>query len=84
LILYDVIKSVNSGVVQFVLGTMPIFNWTCLIALANKGWSMKSYEPEDLAHTTIELLASNIPTASGAKRFGILEKLLQPQRLAKY
>lgn len=37
-----------------------------------------------LAHATINLLANNIPAASGAKRFGILGKLVQPPRLARY
>jgi len=37
-----------------------------------------------LAHATINLLANNIPAASGAKRFGVLGKLVQPPRLAKY
>ncbi|MDP9138227.1 MAG: anhydro-N-acetylmuramic acid kinase [Pseudomonadota bacterium] len=37
-----------------------------------------------LAHATINLFANNIPAASGAKRFGILGKLVQPPRLARY
>lgn len=36
-----------------------------------------------LAHATVNQLANNIPAASGAKRFGILGKLVQPPRLAK-
>jgi anhydro-N-acetylmuramic acid kinase len=36
-----------------------------------------------LAHATLNGLANNIPAASGAKRFGILGKLVQPPRLAK-
>jgi anhydro-N-acetylmuramic acid kinase len=36
-----------------------------------------------LAHATVNGLANNIPAASGAKRFGILGKLVQPPRLAK-
>ena len=36
-----------------------------------------------LAHATINGLANNIPAASGARRFGILGKLVQPPRLAK-
>jgi anhydro-N-acetylmuramic acid kinase len=36
-----------------------------------------------LAHATFNGLANNIPAASGAKRFGILGKLVQPPRLAK-
>jgi anhydro-N-acetylmuramic acid kinase len=36
-----------------------------------------------LAHATINGLANNIPAASGATRFGILGKLVQPPRLAK-
>jgi anhydro-N-acetylmuramic acid kinase len=36
-----------------------------------------------LAHATINGLANNIPAASGAQRFGILGKLVQPPRLAK-
>ncbi len=36
-----------------------------------------------LAHATLHGLANNIPAASGAKRFGILGKLVQPPRLAK-
>ena len=36
-----------------------------------------------LAHATVNLLANNIPAASGAKRFGILGKLVQPPRLAR-
>jgi anhydro-N-acetylmuramic acid kinase len=36
-----------------------------------------------LAHATVHGLANNIPAASGAKRFGILGKLVQPPRLAK-
>jgi anhydro-N-acetylmuramic acid kinase len=36
-----------------------------------------------LAHGTINQLANNIPAASGASRFGILGKLVQPPRLAK-
>jgi anhydro-N-acetylmuramic acid kinase len=36
-----------------------------------------------LAHATMHGLANNIPAASGAKRFGILGKLVQPPRLAK-
>ena len=36
-----------------------------------------------LAHATINQLANNIPAASGATRFGILGKLVQPPRLAK-
>ncbi len=36
-----------------------------------------------LAHATVNGLANNIPAASGATRFGILGKLVQPPRLAK-
>jgi anhydro-N-acetylmuramic acid kinase len=36
-----------------------------------------------LAHATVNGMANNIPAASGAKRFGILGKLVQPPRLAK-
>jgi anhydro-N-acetylmuramic acid kinase len=36
-----------------------------------------------LAHATLNGLANNIPAASGATRFGILGKLVQPPRLAK-
>ncbi len=36
-----------------------------------------------LAHATLNQLANNIPAASGATRFGILGKLVQPPRLAK-
>ena len=36
-----------------------------------------------LAHATVNGLANNIPAASGAKRFGILGKLVQPPRLAR-
>lgn len=36
-----------------------------------------------LAHATINGLANNIPAASGAARFAILGKLVQPPRLAK-
>lgn len=36
-----------------------------------------------LAHATINQYANNIPAASGATRFGILGKLVQPPRLAK-
>jgi anhydro-N-acetylmuramic acid kinase len=36
-----------------------------------------------LAHATLNGLANNIPAASGAVRFGILGKLIQPPRLAK-
>ena len=36
-----------------------------------------------LAHATLHGLANNIPAASGATRFGILGKLVQPPRLAK-
>jgi anhydro-N-acetylmuramic acid kinase len=36
-----------------------------------------------LAHATINGLANNIPAASGATRFGILGKLVQPPRLAR-
>ena len=36
-----------------------------------------------LAHATINGFANNIPAASGATRFGILGKLVQPPRLAK-
>lgn len=36
-----------------------------------------------LAHATMKGLANNIPAASGATRFGILGKLVQPPRLAK-
>jgi anhydro-N-acetylmuramic acid kinase len=36
-----------------------------------------------LAHATVNGFANNIPAASGAKRFGILGKLVQPPRLAK-
>jgi anhydro-N-acetylmuramic acid kinase len=36
-----------------------------------------------LAHATVNGLANNIPAASGANRFGILGKLVQPPRLAK-
>jgi len=36
-----------------------------------------------LAHATVNLLANNIPAASGAKGFGILGKLVQPPRLAR-
>lgn len=36
-----------------------------------------------LAHATINGLANNIPAASGATRFGILGKLVQPPRLVK-
>jgi anhydro-N-acetylmuramic acid kinase len=36
-----------------------------------------------LAHATVNLLANNIPAASGATRFGILGKLVQPPRLAR-
>jgi anhydro-N-acetylmuramic acid kinase len=36
-----------------------------------------------LAHATVNQLANNIPAASGASRFGILGKLVQPPRLAR-
>ncbi len=36
-----------------------------------------------LAHATVNLLANNIPAASGAKGFGIMGKLVQPPRLAR-
>lgn len=36
-----------------------------------------------LAHATMHGLANNIPAACGAKRFGILGKLVQPPRLAR-
>ena len=36
-----------------------------------------------LAHATVNLLANNIPAASGASKFGILGKLVQPPRLAR-
>jgi anhydro-N-acetylmuramic acid kinase len=36
-----------------------------------------------LAHATVNGLANNIPAASGANRFGILGKLVQPPRLAR-
>lgn len=36
-----------------------------------------------LAHATMHGLANNIPAACGARRFGILGKLVQPPRLAK-
>jgi anhydro-N-acetylmuramic acid kinase len=36
-----------------------------------------------LAHASLHGLANNIPAASGASRFGILGKLVQPPRLAK-
>jgi anhydro-N-acetylmuramic acid kinase len=36
-----------------------------------------------LAHATVNHLANNIPAASGATRFGILGKLVQPPRLAR-
>ena len=36
-----------------------------------------------LAHATVNQLANNIPAASGATRFGILGKLVQPPRLAR-
>ena len=36
-----------------------------------------------LAHATVNHLANNIPAASGASKFGILGKLVQPPRLAK-
>jgi anhydro-N-acetylmuramic acid kinase len=36
-----------------------------------------------LAHATINLLANNIPAASGAAKFAILGKLVQPPRLAR-
>lgn len=36
-----------------------------------------------LAHATMHGLANNIPAASGARRFGILGKMVQPPRLAK-
>jgi anhydro-N-acetylmuramic acid kinase len=36
-----------------------------------------------LAHATVHGLANNIPAASGARRFGILGKLVQPPRLAR-
>lgn len=36
-----------------------------------------------LAHATVNNLANNIPAASGAVKFGILGKLVQPPRLAK-
>lgn len=36
-----------------------------------------------LAHATANLLANNIPAASGASKFGILGKLVQPPRLAR-
>lgn len=36
-----------------------------------------------LAHATMHGLANNIPAASGATRFGILGKLVQPPRLAR-
>jgi anhydro-N-acetylmuramic acid kinase len=36
-----------------------------------------------LAHATVNLLANNIPAASGATHFGILGKLVQPPRLAR-
>jgi anhydro-N-acetylmuramic acid kinase len=35
------------------------------------------------AHATTHGLANNIPAASGATRFGILGKLVQPIRLAR-
>jgi anhydro-N-acetylmuramic acid kinase len=37
-----------------------------------------------LAHATVHGLANNIPAASGARRFGILGKLVQPPRLARF
>jgi anhydro-N-acetylmuramic acid kinase len=37
-----------------------------------------------LAHATINGLANNIPAASGARRYGILGKLVQPPQLAKF
>jgi anhydro-N-acetylmuramic acid kinase len=37
-----------------------------------------------LAHATVHGLANNIPAASGARRYGILGKLVQPPRLAKF
>lgn len=37
-----------------------------------------------LAHATVNLLANNIPAASGATKFGILGKLVQPPRLARF
>jgi anhydro-N-acetylmuramic acid kinase len=36
-----------------------------------------------LAHATVNNLANNIPAASGAVKFGILGKLVQPPRLAQ-
>ena len=36
-----------------------------------------------LGHATINQLANNIPAACGANRFGILGKLVLPQRMAK-
>ena len=36
-----------------------------------------------LAHATVNQIANNIPAASGAVRFGILGKLVQPPRLAR-
>jgi anhydro-N-acetylmuramic acid kinase len=36
-----------------------------------------------LAHATVNRLANNIPAASGAVRFGILGKVVEPPRLAK-
>ena len=36
-----------------------------------------------LAHATVNGIANNIPAASGAVKFGILGKLVQPPRLAK-
>jgi anhydro-N-acetylmuramic acid kinase len=36
-----------------------------------------------LAYATVNQLANNIPAASGATRFGILGKLVQPPRLCK-
>jgi anhydro-N-acetylmuramic acid kinase len=36
-----------------------------------------------LAHATVNLLANNIPAASGAVKFGVLGKLVQPPRVAK-
>ena len=36
-----------------------------------------------LAHAAVNQLANNIPAASGAVKFGILGKLVQPPRLAK-
>ncbi len=48
------------------------------------GRSMKVVEFATLAHATMSGLANNTPAASGATCFGILGKLLQPPRLAKF